>query len=96
MQLVAIAITPEQWEKLTGHIDDAEMRNVVAAVAKQTKLTLLQYCEREAGQKDKASIGLRALADRFKKNMTEELQDLKKKGEDMSNELKDFFSKKKR
>lgn len=69
MQLVAIAITPEQWEKLTGHIDDAEMRNVVAAVAKQTKLTLLQYCEREAGQKDTASIGLRALADRFKKNM---------------------------
>ncbi|MEZ5017408.1 MAG: PspC domain-containing protein [Flavipsychrobacter sp.] len=33
--------------------------------------------------------------DTFKKNMTEELQDLKKKGEEMSNELKDFFNKKK-
>lgn len=31
----------------------------------------------------------------MKKNMGNELQDLKKKGEDMSNELKDFFSKKK-
>lgn len=31
----------------------------------------------------------------MKKNMGSELQDLKKKGEEMSNELKDFFSKKK-
>lgn len=33
--------------------------------------------------------------DTFKKNMTEELQDLKKKGEEMSSELRDFFNKKK-
>ena len=68
---------------MTGHIDDAEMRNVVAAVAKQTKLTLLQYCEREAGQKDKASIGLRALADRFKKIWDKCQQQGRKSKEDM-------------
>lgn len=31
----------------------------------------------------------------IQRNMTEELQDLKKRGEEMSNDLKDFFSKKK-
>ena len=69
-----LAKIASDWNKPNGQFvikpeDITEMRNVVAAVAKQTKLTLLQYCEREAGQKDKASIGLRALADRFKKNM---------------------------
>ncbi len=33
--------------------------------------------------------------DTFKRNLGEELQDLKKKGEEMSQELKDFFNKKK-
>ncbi len=33
--------------------------------------------------------------DTFKKNMTEELQDLKRKGEEMSRDLRDFFNKKK-
>ena len=63
------------------------MRNVVAAVAKQTKLTAaeleVQYCEREAGQKDKASIGLRALADRFKKIWDKCQQQGRKSKEDM-------------
>ena len=72
---------------MTGHIDDAEMRNVVAAIAKQTKLTAaeleVQYCEREAGKKDKASIGLRALADRFKKIWDKCQQQGRKSKEDM-------------